>query len=383
MPGWAGSSWYFLRYMDPKNLNEFVSKERSDYWGQVDLYIGGAEHATGHLLYARFWTKFLFDQGYISFDEPFKKLINQGMILGKSSFVYRLPDTNTFISKNKIEGQNVQAIHVDISLVENNHLNVDGFKDWRKEYGNATFICEDDGAYICGDEVEKMSKSKYNVQTPDELIQKYGADTLRLYEMFLGPIEQSKPWDTKGISGVHNFLRKCWRLYCGPDGSSILQTQQEPKKASLKTLHKTIKKVREDLDRFSLNTCVSSFMIAVNEFTEQKCNDFEVMQQFLILLAPYAPHFCEELWMKIGKEEGTLFTDKYPVFDQSHLVEDSFDYPISFNGKMRFKANFSLSLSRDELQSQVEALELTNKWLDGKTPKKIIVVPGKIVNIVV
>ena len=383
MPGWAGSSWYFLRYMDPKNLNEFVSKERSDYWGQVDLYIGGAEHATGHLLYARFWTKFLFDQGYISFDEPFKKLINQGMILGKSSFVYRLPDTNTFISKNKIEGQNVQAIHVDISLVENNHLNIDGFKNWRKEYRNATFIYEDDGAYICGDEVEKMSKSKYNVQTPDELIQKYGADTLRLYEMFLGPIEQSKPWDTKGISGVHNFLRKCWRLYCGPDGSSILQFQQEPKKASLKTLHKTIKKVREDLDRFSLNTCVSSFMIAVNEFTEQKCNDLEVMQQFLILLAPYAPHFCEELWMKIGKEEGTLFTAKYPVFDQSHLVEDSFDYPISFNGKMRFKANFSLSLSRDELQSQVEALELTKKWLDGKTPKKVIVVPGKIVNIVV
>ena len=383
MPGWAGSSWYFLRYMDPINENEFVSKEKSDYWKQVDLYIGGAEHATGHLLYARFWTKFLFDQGYISFDEPFQKLINQGMILGKSSFVYRIADSNTFVSKGKRQGQDTQAIHVDISLVENNILNIEGFKNWRKEYADASFILEENGEYICGDEVEKMSKSKFNVQTPDELIQNYGADTLRLYEMFLGPIEQSKPWDTKGISGVHNFLRKCWRLYCSPDGASILQEGHEASKAALKTLHKTIKKVRDDLDRYSLNTCVSTFMIAVNEFTEQKCKNFEVLEKFLILLAPYAPHFCEELWMKIGKEEGSLFAAKFPVFNAEYLIEDSFDYPISFNGKMRFKANLSLSLDRAEVQKEIENMELTKKWLDGKTPKKVIVVPGKIVNIVV
>ncbi len=383
MPGWAGSSWYFLRYMDPKNENEFVSKEKSEYWKQVDLYIGGAEHATGHLLYSRFWTKFLFDQGYISFEEPFKKLINQGMILGKSSFVYRITDSNTFISKGKIQGEDTQAIHVDISLVENNKLNIEGFKNWRKEYADASFILEDNGDYICGDEVEKMSKSKFNVQTPDELIQNYGADTLRLYEMFLGPIEQSKPWDTKGISGVHNFLRKCWRLYCNPEGSCVLQEGNEAPKAALKTLHKTIKKVTDDLDRYSLNTCVSTFMIAVNEFTEQKCKNLEVLEQFLILLAPYAPHFCEELWMKIGKEEGSLFVASFPVFNADYLVEDSFDYPISFNGKMRFKANLSLSLDRTEVQKEVEAMELTQKWLEGKTPKKVIVVPGKIVNIVV
>ena len=383
MPGWAGSSWYFLRYMDPRNENEFVSKEKSEYWKQVDLYIGGAEHATGHLLYSRFWTKFLFDQGYISFDEPFQKLINQGMILGKSSFVYRISDSNTFVSKGKLQGQDTQAIHVDISLVENNKLNIQGFKKWRKEYADASFILEENGDYICGDEVEKMSKSKFNVQTPDELIQNYGADTLRLYEMFLGPIEQSKPWDTKGISGVHNFLRKCWRLYCNPEGESILQEGNEASKAALKTLHKTIKKITDDLDRYSLNTCVSTFMIAVNEFTEQKCKNLEVLEQFLILLAPYAPHFCEELWMKIGKEQGSMFAANFPVFNPDHLVEDSFDYPISFNGKMRFKANLSLSLDRTEVQEEVENMELTKKWLEGKTPKKVIVVPGKIVNIVV
>ena len=382
MPGWAGSSWYFLRYMDPKNKNEFVSKAKSEYWKQVDLYIGGAEHATGHLLYARFWTKFLFDQGYISFEEPFQKLINQGMILGKSSFVYRIADSNTFVTKGKINGKEIQSIHVDISLVENNKLNVEAFKKWRKEYADATFILEENGDYICGDEVEKMSKSKFNVQTPDDLIQKYGADTLRLYEMFLGPIEQSKPWDTKGISGVHNFLRKCWRLYCNPEGASILREGHDVPKAALKTLHKTIKKVTDDLDRYSLNTCVSTFMIAVNEFTEQKCNDQEVLEKFLILLAPYAPHFCEELWMKIGNEEGSLFESNFPIFNQEYLTEDSFDYPISFNGKMRFKAKLSLSLDKEEVQKEVERMEMTKKWLDGKTPKKVIVVPGKIVNIV-
>ncbi|MEJ6589934.1 MAG: leucine--tRNA ligase [Crocinitomicaceae bacterium] len=381
MPGWAGSSWYFLRYMDPSNEVEFVSKEKSDYWNQVDLYIGGAEHATGHLLYSRFWTKFLFDQGYISFDEPFKKLINQGMILGKSSFVYRLLDRNTFVSKGKIQGKETQPIHVDISLVENNKLDLDGFKKWRPDYSDASFVLEDNGDYVCGEEVEKMSKSKFNVETPDDLIQKYGADTLRLYEMFLGPIEQSKPWDTKGISGVHNFLRKCWRLYCNADGSSILK-ENEPTKDELKTLHKTIKRIREDLDRYSLNTCVSTFMIAVNAFTDYKCNNKVVLESFLILLAPYAPHFCEELWMKSGQKEGSLFEASYPNYDEKHLVEDSFDYPISFNGKMRFKVNLSLSLNREEILKEVEGLELTKKWLDGKNPKKIIVVPGKIVNIV-
>ena len=381
MPGWAGSSWYFLRYMDPTNDAEFVSKEKSDYWNKVDLYIGGAEHATGHLLYSRFWTKFLYDQDYISFDEPFQKLINQGMILGKSSFVYRLADSNTFVSKGKIQGKDTQPIHVDISLVENNKLNIEGFKKWRSDYSNASFILEDNGDYLCGEEVEKMSKSKFNVQTPDDLIQKYGADTLRLYEMFLGPIEQSKPWDTKGISGVHNFLRKCWRLYCNAEGVSILN-ENDPTKDALKTLHKTIKRIREDLDRYSLNTCVSTFMIAVNEFTEQKCNNRDVLETFLILLAPYAPHFCEELWMKAGQKEGSLFESSYPIYDEKHLIEDSFDYPISFNGKMRFKVNLSLSLDREALQKEVEGLEQTKKWLDGKTPKKIIIVPGKIVNIV-
>lgn len=382
MPGWAGSSWYFLRYMDPKNNTEFVSKEKSQYWKQVDLYIGGSEHATGHLLYSRFWTKFLFDLDFISFDEPFKKLINQGMILGKSSFVYRLNDTNTFVSKGKIEGTTTQAIHVDIALVDNNKLDVEGFKKWRSEYVDAEFILEDDGSYICGDEVEKMSKSKFNVQTPDDLIHEYGADTLRLYEMFLGPIEQSKPWDTKGISGVHNFLRKCWRLYCDAEGNSIVE-KAEPKKEALKTLHKTIKRIREDLDRYSLNTCVSTFMIAVNDFTEFKCKNHEVLQQFLVLLAPYAPHFCEELWMRIGNVEGSIFEASYPVFEAKYLVEDSFDYPISFNGKMRFKVNLSLSLDREGIQKEVESLEQTMKWLEGQTPKKIIVVPGRIVNFVV
>ncbi|MGB2466782.1 MAG: leucine--tRNA ligase [Crocinitomicaceae bacterium] len=382
MPGWAGSSWYFLRYMDPHNEKEFVSKEKVDYWQNVDLYIGGSEHATGHLLYSRFWTKCLYDLNFIPFNEPFKKLINQGMILGRSNFVYRINGTNCYVSKTKIKEHDTTPIHVDISIVNNDVLDQEKFKEWMPEFKDATFILEENGDYICGFEVEKMSKSKYNVQTPDELVIDFGADTLRLYEMFLGPIEQSKPWDTKGISGVHNFLRKCWRLYCDADGNSILKDEQ-PSKESLKTLHKAIKRIREDLDRFSLNTCVSTYMIAVNEFTEQKCHNRDVLEQFVILLAPYAPHFCEELWEKMGNQSGTLYQSSFPEFNQEYLIENTYEYPVSFNGKMRFKVELPLSLKKDELQKELEKMDQTIKWLDGKEPKKVIIVPGKIVNFVI
>lgn len=382
MPGWAGSSWYFLRYMDPHNEQEFVSKEKVDYWQNVDLYIGGSEHATGHLLYSRFWTKCLFDLKFIPFEEPFKKLINQGMILGRSNFVYRINGTNSFVTKEKRQEHETTAIHVDISIVDNDILDLEKFKNWLPEFKDATFILDDNGNYLCGHEVEKMSKSKFNVQTPDDLVLDYGADTLRLYEMFLGPIEQSKPWDTKGISGVHNFLRKCWRLYCSADGISIV-SDEKPTKESMKTLHKTIKRIREDLNRFSLNTCVSTFMIAVNEFTEQKCHSKDVLEQFIVLLAPYAPHFCEELWEKIGQIPGSLFDSQFPVFKEEFLIEDAYEYPVSFNGKMRFKVELPLTLKQDEIQTALENMELTTKWLEGKAPKKIIIVPGKIINFVV
>lgn len=381
MPGWAGSSWYFLRYMDPKNEAEFVSKEKADYWKQVDLYIGGSEHATGHLLYARFWTKFLFDQGYISFDEPFAKMINQGMILGRSSFVYRIKDTNQFVTNSKKDQYEVAAIHVDISLVDNDKLDIEGFKAWRTEFAKAEFICEEDGSYICGNEVEKMSKSKYNVQTPDELVEKFGADTLRMYEMFLGPLEQSKPWDTKGINGVHNFLRKLWRLFHDADGNVAISTENASKE-SLKTLHRTIKKMTDDLDRFSFNTGVSNFMICVNELTEQKCNNKAILQDVIIMLSPYAPHICEELWVKLGNEAGTINFATFPKFDESHLVEANHAYPVSFNGKMRLKIELPTALNAQEVEAAVLANSDAQKWLEGKTPKKVIVVPGKIVNIV-
>jgi leucyl-tRNA synthetase len=380
MPGWAGSSWYFLRYMDPKNETAFVSKEKADYWNQVDMYIGGSEHATGHLLYARFWTKFLYDLGFISFDEPFKKMINQGMILGRSSFVYRVKDSLKFVTNTKKDNYETTPIHVDISLVDNDKLDIDGFKAWRSEFANAEFICEDNGEYICGHEVEKMSKSKFNVQTPDELVDKFGADTLRMYEMFLGPLEQTKPWDTKGISGVHNFLRKLWRLFY-QDGSLVLNDAPADK-AALKTLHKTIKKVTDDLERFSFNTNVSNFMICVNELTDQKCHAKEVLEQLVILLAPYAPHVSEELWVILGHEAGTISTAKFPTFNPDFLVEDEIAYPVSFNGKMRLKVALSATLSAKEVEEAVMALPDTQKWLEGKAPKKVIVVPGKIVNIV-
>ena len=380
MPGWAGSSWYFLRYMDPKNETAFVSKEKADYWNQVDMYIGGSEHATGHLLYARFWTKFLYDLGFISFDEPFKKMINQGMILGRSSFVYRVKDSLKFVTNTKKDNYETTPIHVDISLVDNDKLDIDGFKAWRSEFANAEFICEDNGDYICGHEVEKMSKSKFNVQTPDELVDKFGADTLRMYEMFLGPLEQTKPWDTKGISGVHNFLRKLWRLFY-QDGSLVLNDAPADK-AALKTLHKTIKKVTDDLERFSFNTNVSNFMICVNELTDQKCHAKEVLEQLVILLAPYAPHVSEELWVILGHEAGTISTAKFPTFNPDFLVEDEIAYPVSFNGKMRLKVALPATLSAKEVEEAVMALSDTQKWLEGKAPKKVIVVPGKIVNIV-
>lgn len=381
MPGWAGSSWYFLRYMDPKNEAEFVSKEKADYWKQVDLYIGGSEHATGHLLYARFWTKFLFDQGYISFDEPFAKMINQGMILGRSSFVYRIKDTNKFVTSSMKNEYDVTAIHADIALVDNDKLDIEGFKAWRSEFANAEFICEEDGSYICGSEVEKMSKSKYNVQTPDELVEKFGADTLRMYEMFLGPLEQSKPWDTKGINGVHNFLRKLWRLFHDAEGNVVISTENASKE-SLKTLHRTIKKMTDDLDRFSFNTGVSNFMICVNELTEQKCNNKAILQDVIIMLSPYAPHICEELWVKLGNEAGTINFATFPKFDESQLVEANHAYPVSFNGKMRLKIELPTALNAQEVEAAVLANTDAQKWLEGKTPKKVIVVPGKIVNIV-
>jgi len=376
MPGWAGSSWYFLRYMDAQNEAEFVSKKQADYWGQVDLYIGGSEHGTGHLLYSRFWTKFLFDQGFINFDEPFKKMINQGMILGRSSFVYRIKDTNKFITNSLKSNYDTIPLHVDISIVDNDKLDIEAFKKWRSDYANAEFICEEDGTYICGHEVEKMSKSKFNVQTPDELVEKFGADTLRMYEMFLGPLEQSKPWDTKGINGVHNFLRKLCRLFEGE------LTSGEPTKESLKTLHRTIKKIGDDLERFSFNTGVSNFMICVNELTEQKCNNKAILQELVILLSSYAPHLCEELWVKLGNEAGTLSYAKFPTFDESILVESNFSYPVSFNGKVRFKVELPLAMNAQEVEKEVMSKEEAKKYLDGKDPKKVIVVPGRIVNVV-
>ena len=380
MPGWAGSSWYFLRYMDSKNDGEFVAKEKADYWQNVDLYIGGSEHATGHLLYARFWTKFLYDMGYISFDEPFKKLINQGMILGRSSFVYRDKETGKFVSVSKKDDFDTIALHVDINLVDNDRLDIEAFKKSRPDYANAEFILEEDGTYVCGHEVEKMSKSKFNVQTPDELVEKFGADTLRMYEMFLGPLEQAKPWDTKGINGVHNFLRKLWRLFHNGQGE-LEVVDQQPQPEALKTLHKTIKKVTEDLERYSFNTPVSAFMIAVNELTDQKCNNKAVLGDLLVLLAPFGPHIAEELWKKLGNTTSIAYA-QWPEFKEEFLVENSFDYPVSFNGKMRFKIALPTDMGKEDVEKTVLASEQAQKYLEGNQPKKVIVVPGRIVNIV-
>ena len=381
MPGWAGSSWYFLRYLDPNNEEEFVGKDKVAYWQNVDLYIGGNEHATGHLLYSRFWTKFLFDMGFIPFDEPFKKLINQGMILGRSSLIYRIKGENTFVTLSKKSAFETDPIHVDINLVSADKLHLSAFKNWLPEYADADFILEEDGSFICGYEVEKMSKSKFNIQTPDDLIEKFGADTLRMYEMFLGPVEQSKPWDTKGITGVHGFLKKLSRLFLAKDGTWGV-VDDSPSKDMLKILHKTIRRVQDDLDRFSFNTVVSTLMIAVNELTDQKCNHKQILQPLLVLLSPYAPHLAEELWRAMGLPDGTCALQVFPIFDESILQESTYDYPISFNGKMRFKHTFDLSLNEKQIADFIVALPLTQKYLEGKTPKKVIVVQGKIVNIV-
>jgi leucyl-tRNA synthetase len=380
MPGWAGSSWYFLRYMDPNNSNKLVSKEKSDYWGQVDLYIGGAEHAVGHLLYSRFWTKFLYDIDCISFQEPFKKMINQGMILGRSSFVYRINDTNTFVTFEKRKQYKTSRIHVDISLVDNDILDIERFKNWRTDFKDAEFILNDDNKYFCGFEVEKMSKSKYNVQTPDNLIESFGADTLRMYEMFLGPLEQFKPWDTKGINGVHNFLRKFWRLV-HDDHNHFYVSDQEPSKKEWKVIHQTIKKVTDDIERYSFNTVVSALMICVNDLAELKCNKSQIISNFVVLLSPYAPHLSEEIWQLLGNKE-SVTKAKWPEFNEKYLVEDNFTYPVSFNGKMRFTLDLSANLNKEQIEKLVLEQEQTIKYLDGKEPKRIIVVPKKIVNIV-
>lgn len=454
MPGWAGSSWYFLRYMDPNNLEEFVSKEKAAYWNQVDLYIGGAEHATGHLLYSRFWTKFLYDRGYITFDEPFKKLINQGMILGRSSFVYKvnIKQNEGYINNNlgnkekldkiikdsfppvyiskelrsylfkdesqikesevenytlfktqfkKIEKEfqqkiesvldqnqigdwkptfDLQKLHLDINFVENDILKIELLKEKLPRYNAAIFILNSDGKYICGSEVEKMSKSKYNVQTPDELVEKFGADTLRCYEMFLGPLEQAKPWDVQGINGVNNFLKKLWRLF--HQGETLTITEGEPTKENLKSLHQAIKKVTEDINRYSFNTVVSTFMIAVNELQSQKCNNKAILSDLVVLVSPFAPHIAEELWSLLGNTTSVTVAP-WPKHNEAYLVENEFEYPVSFNGKMRFKISLPATMGIKEVEEALFQHEKTAGYLDGKDPKKVIVVPKRIINVVV
>ena len=382
MPGWAGSSWYWLEYMMEKDARgTFPTKSVVDYWQNVDLYVGGSEHATGHLLYSRFWNKFLKDRGFAPTEEPFKKLINQGMILGMSAFAYRLEGTNTFISKNQVKGQSVQPIHVDVSLLKDtsDELDIDKFKVWRKEFANAEFILEEDGKYITGREVEKMSKSKYNVVNPDDICEQYGADTLRLYEMFLGPLEQAKPWNTAGISGVYNFLRKLWRLYFNDNGWQV--TDEAPTPEMLKALHKTIKKVNEDIENFSFNTSVSQFMICVNELSSLKCHHRDVLAPLAVLVAPFAPHITEELWKRLGNTESVTYAP-YPVHEDKYLQEDSKEYPVSFNGKVRFKRAYATSMTPAEIEQAILADPQTAEQLQGNTPKKVIVVPNRIINIV-
>ncbi|HEY1008860.1 MAG TPA: leucine--tRNA ligase [Daejeonella sp.] len=386
MPGWAGSSWYWFRYMDARNEGEFASQDAIAYWKDVDLYIGGSEHATGHLLYSRFWNKFLKDLGYVIEEEPFKKLINQGMIQGRSNFVYRLIDaedkgTNTFVSAGLRSQYKTSAMHVDVNIVENEILDLTKFKAFRPEFENAEFILEN-GKYICGVEIEKMSKSKFNVVNPDELTERFGADTLRMYEMFLGPLEQSKPWNTNGIEGVFKFLRKFWKLF-HDDEFNFRVSDDEPSKAEYKALHKIIKKVEEDIERFSFNTSVSSFMICVNELTDLKCNKRQILQELVIVLQPYAPHITEELWTLLGNQPGTISVANYPAFNAEYLVENEFSYPVSINGKTRLNLNISLGLPQPEVEAIVLANEDILRYMDGKAAKKIIFVKGKIINVVV
>ena len=380
MPGWAGSSWYFLRYMDPKNENEFAAREKTDYWNQVDLYMGGSEHATGHLLYARFWTKLLHDLGHISFDEPFRKLINQGMILGRSNHVYRITGTNTFVSSELKDQYETQQLYVDIHIVDNDKLDTEAFKKWLPEYKDAEFIFNEKGEYTCTYAIDKMSKRWFNVDNPDNLCKSHGADTLRLYEMFLGPVEQSKPWDTKSINGVHNFLRRFWRLIFD-EQKGLRITEEEPNRDELKTLHKTIKKITEDLDRYSWNTCVSAFMICVNELHDFNCTKRRVIEPLVVLLSPFAPHIAEEVWESLGHST-TVCDAIWPQFNEEYLESDTFEYPVSFNGKTRFFHRVSTSLGAPEVEQIIRSESQTEKYLDGKPIKKIIVVPGRIVNVV-
>lgn len=381
MPGYAGSSWYFLRYMDPNNQEAFCEKKVSDYWNQVDLYIGGTEHAVGHLLYSRMWTKALYDLGYIGFDEPFRKLLNQGMIQGSSRFVYRKKGTQTFVSASLINGVEVDELHVDVNIVDGVELDIEAFKKWRNgEYANAEFILED-GKYICGVEVEKMSKSKFNTVNPDTLVEKFGADTFRMYEMFLGPVDQSKPWDTKGIEGVHRFLKKLWRLFLDEEKGKVWN-DETPTAAELKVLHRTIKKIDDDTERYSFNTAVSSFMICVNELSDLKCHKKQILQELLILLTPYAPHIAAELWKQLGNE-GSVLDANFPVFNAAYVTETSKEYPISINGKTRTNISIALDATEDQVKEIVLANELVQKWMEGKPLKKLIFVKGKMINVVV
>ncbi len=378
MPGFAGSSAYFLRYMDPHNDQALVDRKVDEYWRNVDLYVGGIEHATGHLMYSRFWNMFLYDLGYVCEPEPFKKLVNQGMIQGRSNFVYRIAGTNRFVSLGLKDQYQTQEIHVDVNIVHNDQLNIEAFRNWRPEFKDAEFELED-GKYICGWAIEKMSKSMFNVVNPDYIVDNYGADTLRMYEMFLGPLEQSKPWDTNGIDGVHKFLRRFWALFYNRDGQLLL-TDEKATESELKTLHKTIRKVREDIENFSFNTSVAAFMICLNELGG--CSKREILEPLTVLLAPFAPHITEELWHVLGHNE-TVCSAPYPEYDEKLLTESAFEYPISVNGKLRFKKKYPLTLTPAEIQADIVQAEEARKWLEGKTAKKIIVVPGKIINIVI
>ena len=381
MPGFAGSSAYYLRYEDPQNSDALVSTEANGYWRNVDLYLGGSEHATGHLIYCRFWTKFLFDYGYIKDDEPFAKLINQGMIQGRSNFVYRIKNTNTFVSYSKKESYDTTEIHVDVNLVENDILDTDRFRRWQPEFADAEFVVDADGKYRCGWAVEKMSKSMYNVVNPDDIVERYGADTLRLYEMFLGPVEQSKPWDTKGIDGVHRFLKRLWALVYDAQGNLLLDDRQ-PTEEELKTLHKTIKKITYDIENFSFNTSVSAFMICVNELSTAKCSKRAIIEPLAVILAPFAPHIAEEIYSLCGNNT-TVCDAAFPECDERHLVEATVKYPVSFNGKVRFTLDLPADTSVEEVEKSALAHDETQKWLQGKAVRKVIVVPRKIVNIVV
>ncbi|HAB40536.1 MAG TPA: leucine--tRNA ligase [Porphyromonadaceae bacterium] len=379
MPGFAGSSAYYLRYMDPHNSEALVGKEADSYWRNVDLYIGGTEHATGHLIYSRFWNKFLYDLGYVCEPEPFKKLVNQGMIQGRSNFVYRIKDTNTFVSYNQRDQYDVTPIHVDVNIVNNDILDIDAFRNWRPEFATAEFVLED-GKYVCGYAVEKMSKSMFNVVNPDDIVERYGADTLRLYEMFLGPLEQSKPWDTNGIDGVNRFIKKLWGLFY--KGDNLLVDDSEPTRDNLKSIHKLIKKVTSDIEGFSFNTSVAAFMICVNELSQQKCHSRVVLEQLLVLLAPFAPHVAEELWHTVGHDT-TVCDAVWPQFNEEYLKEDKVKYAVSFNGKVRFTIEVDADTPSDEVEKTALSHSLAAQWLEGKSVKRVIVVPRKIVNIVV